>query len=60
MVKNIKSNSYDTSEYIILSLRIPSYNRESIEPIKVILRHEFYIIDKFLINILIRINIIVL
>jgi hypothetical protein len=59
MVKSIESNSYNTSEYIILNLRIPSYNRESIESIEVILRHKFYIINKFLANILISINIII-
>jgi hypothetical protein len=58
-VKSIKSNSYDTSEYIILNLRVPSYNQESIEPIKVILRYEFYIIDKLLANILIGMDIMV-
>jgi hypothetical protein len=60
MVKNIKNNFYNTSEYIIFSLRIPSYNQENIEPIEIILRHEFYIINKFLANILIGINIIIL
>jgi hypothetical protein len=59
-IKSIKNNSYNTSEYIILSLRIPSYNQESIEPTKIILCYEFYIVDKFPINILISINIIIL
>jgi hypothetical protein len=59
MIKGIKSNSYDTSEYVILSLRIPGYNQESTKLTKVILRHEFYIIDKFPANILISMNIIV-
>jgi hypothetical protein len=59
MVKNIKSNSYDISKYIILSLRIPSYNRESLKPTEIILRYKFYIINKFPANILININIIV-
>jgi hypothetical protein len=58
-VKSIESNSYNTSKYIILSLRVPSYNQESIKPTKVILRYEFYIVDKLLTNILISINIIV-
>jgi hypothetical protein len=58
-VKSIENNSYDTSEYIILSLRIPGYNRESIEPIKIILRYKFHIIDKLPANILIGIDIIV-
>jgi hypothetical protein len=26
IVKSIESNSYDTSEYIILNLRVPGYN----------------------------------
>jgi hypothetical protein len=59
IVKGIKSNSYDTNEYIILNLRVPSYNRKSTKPTKIILRYEFYIIDKFLANILIGINVIV-
>jgi hypothetical protein len=59
IIKNIESNSYDTSEYIILNLRVPSYNRESIELTEIILRHEFYIINKLPANILIGINIIV-
>jgi predicted transcriptional regulator len=60
IIKNIKSNSYNISKYIILNLRVPGYNQESIEPIKIILRHEFYIINKFPANILISIDIIVL
>jgi hypothetical protein len=59
IVKNIKSNSYDTSKYVILSLRVPGYNRESIELTEVILYYKFYIIDKFPTNILISINIII-
>jgi hypothetical protein len=59
IIKSIESNSYDTSEYIIFNLKIPSYNQESIEPIEIILYYEFYIIDKFLVNILISINVIV-
>jgi hypothetical protein len=59
MIKNIESNSYDTSKYIILNLRIPSYNQENIKPIEIILCHKFYIIDKLPINILISIDIIV-
>jgi hypothetical protein len=58
-VKSIESNSYDTSEYDIFSLRVPSYNQESTEPTEIILRYEFYIIDKLPANILISINIIV-
>jgi hypothetical protein len=59
-IKNIKNNSYDTSEYIILNLRVPSYNQESTKPTKIILRYKFYIINKLPTNILISINIIVL
>jgi hypothetical protein len=59
IIKNIKSNSYDTSEYIILNLRVPGYNQENTEPTEIILRHEFYIINKFPANILISINVIV-
>jgi hypothetical protein len=59
IIKSIKSNSYDISEYIILNLRVPGYNQESIEPTKIILRYEFYVIDKFPINILISIDIII-
>jgi hypothetical protein len=59
MIKSIKSNSYDISKYIILNLKVPGYNQESIKPIKIILRHEFYIIDKFPVNILIGIDIII-
>jgi hypothetical protein len=59
IIKNIKSNSYNTSEYIILNLRVPSYNQESIELTKIILYYKFYIINKFLANILISINIII-
>jgi hypothetical protein len=59
IIKGIENNSYDTSEYIILNLRVPGYNQESIKPTKVILRYEFYIINKLLANILISINIIV-
>jgi hypothetical protein len=59
IIKSIESNSYDTSEYIILNLRIPSYNQESIKSTKIILRYEFYIINKFPTNILIGINIII-
>jgi hypothetical protein len=60
IIKGIKNNSYNTNEYIILNLRIPGYNQENIEPTKVILYHEFYIINKFLANILISIDIMVL
>jgi hypothetical protein len=59
IVKGIESNSHDTSEYVILNLRVPSYNRESTEPTKIILYHEFYVIDKFLANILISMNVMV-
>jgi hypothetical protein len=59
IIKSIESNSYNISEYIILNLRIPSYNRENIESTKIILYHEFYVIDKLPTNILISINIIV-
>jgi hypothetical protein len=59
IVKGIESNSHDTSEYIILNLRVPGYNRESTEPIEVILCHEFYVINKLPANILIGIDIIV-
>jgi hypothetical protein len=59
IIKSIESNSYNTNKYIILNLRVPSYNRESIKPIEIILCYEFYIIDKLLTNILISINIIV-
>jgi hypothetical protein len=59
MVKSIENNSYNTSKYIILSLRVPSYNQENIKPTKIILRYKFYIIDKFPANILIGINIII-
>jgi hypothetical protein len=59
-VKNIESNSYNTSEYVILSLRVLGYNRESIKPTKIILRYDFYIINKFPANILISIDIMVL
>jgi hypothetical protein len=59
IIKSIESNSYNTNEYVILNLRVPGYNQENIEPIKIILYHEFYVINKFLINILIGINVIV-
>jgi hypothetical protein len=59
IIKSIKSNSYDISEYIILNLKVPSYNQESIESIKIILYYEFYIIDKLPTNILISMDIIV-
>jgi predicted transcriptional regulator len=59
IIKSIKNNSYNTSEYIILNLRVPSYNQENIKPIKIILRYEFYIINKFPTNILISMDIIV-
>jgi hypothetical protein len=59
MVKSIKSNSYNTNKYIILNLRISSYNQENIKPTKIILRYEFYIINKFPTNILISINVII-
>jgi hypothetical protein len=59
IIKSIKNNSHDTSEYIILNLRVPGYNQESTEPTKIILRYEFYVIDKFPANILISIDIIV-
>jgi hypothetical protein len=59
MVKNIKSNSYDTSKYIILNLGVLSYNQENIKPTKIILRYKFYIIDKLPINILISTDVIV-
>jgi hypothetical protein len=59
IIKSIESNSYNINKYIILNLRVLSYNQESTKPIKVILYHEFYIINKFLTNILISINIIV-
>jgi predicted transcriptional regulator len=59
IIKGIKSNSYDTSKYIILNLRVPSYNQESTEFTKVILRYKFYVIDKFPANILISIDVII-
>jgi hypothetical protein len=59
IIKSIESNSYDISKYIILNLRVPSYNRKNIKPTKIILYHEFYIINKLPINILISINVIV-
>jgi hypothetical protein len=59
IIKSIESNSHNTSKYIILNLRVPSYNQENIEPIEIILYHEFYIIDKFPANILIGIDVMV-
>jgi hypothetical protein len=59
IIKNIENNSYNISKYIILNLRVPSYNQESTEPTEIILRHEFYIINKFPANILISMDIIV-
>jgi hypothetical protein len=59
IVKSIESNSYDISEYIILNLRVPGYNQESIESTKVILCYEFYVINKLPANILISIDIMV-
>jgi hypothetical protein len=59
IIKSIESNFYNTSEYIILNLKIPGYNQESTKPTKVILCYKFYIINKFPTNILISINIII-
>jgi hypothetical protein len=59
IIKGIKSNSHDTNKYIILNLRVPGYNQESTELTKIILRHKFHVIDKFLTNILISMDIIV-
>jgi hypothetical protein len=58
-VKGIEGNSHDTSEYVILNLRVPGYNRESTEPTEVILRHEFHVVDKLPANMLIGMDVMV-
>jgi hypothetical protein len=47
-VKSIKSNSHDTSKYVILNLRVLGYNRGSIKPIELSCATSFMLLTSFL------------